>query len=68
MHNSTSCSEERCYNKPTMPINKSFIVRILFLVCLIFSFIAIYYSTTVLHNYNIRTNENGIPDLDISYD
>jgi hypothetical protein len=43
-------------------------VRVLFLICLIASLIVTYYTTMVLHDFEILTNENGVPDIEINYD
>ncbi len=48
--------------------SKGFIIRVLFLICLVFSVIATYYSTIVIREYEVLTNENGLPDLEIAYD
>ncbi len=47
---------------------KGFIIRVLFLICLVFSIVATYYKTIVLSDYEVLTNESGVPDLEISYD
>ncbi len=51
-----------------MSSSKGFAIRVLFFICLALSIFVTYYSTIVLHNYEVLTNDDGIPDLEITYD
>jgi hypothetical protein len=51
-----------------MHSSKGFVIRVLFLICLAFSVFATYYSTITLQEYEVLMNDNGLPDLEITYD